>query len=92
MLRWVCDDDQVRVLTDPNQLVANEAQILMYRRRSQPKDSHAASGPAPLSAGEAASPGTNMDPQGKNLLRTRVLFGADGNIVSTVREPAGLGW
>ncbi len=89
--RWVCDDDQVRLLSDPNRLVANEVQILMYHRRNQLKDSNA-SGPTPWSSSQAASRGTTMDRQGPNLTRTRVLFGEDGSIVSTVREPAGAGW
>ena len=88
MRRWVCDDEQVRLLSDLNRLVANEVQILMYHRRQQSNVDIASR----LASNQAESHATTADCQLLNLTRTRVVFGEDGSIVSTVREPAGEGW
>eukprot|EP01043_Picozoa_sp_COSAG02_P021575 COSAG02_NODE_1099_length_14585_cov_19.264669_9_plen_252_part_00 len=87
MCRWVCDDEQVRLLSDLNQLVANEVQILMYRRRQQ-SNVDITSRPA---SSQAESHATTADYQRLNLTRTRVVFGDDGRVKSTVREPVGKG-
>ena len=87
----MCDDEQVRLLTDPKRLIANEVQILMYRRRShigQRGDPCSATVQA-FSCREDSYDGKSRG-QDVSVTRTRVLYGEDGNVVSTVREPVGV--
>ena len=89
--RWVCDDEQVRLLADPNRLIASEVQILMYRRRSH---IHIGQRGKPCSTTAQALEDSHHGKPGRqdvSFTRTRVLFGEDGNVVSTVREPVGVG-
>ena len=71
------------MLSDPKHLVANEAQILMYRRRSQHHGKNVTLGPVQRQI-------CPTDCQGPQITRTRVVFGEDGNVVRTVREPTGV--
>jgi hypothetical protein len=103
---WVCDDEQVRGPLRPSdhqRLVANEAQMLLYRRRrvdtdcaapcKRPQPRPHAVAPSTVAAAasvvETTAPGSNRGGAGGGVTRTRVVFGDEGDVVSTTRELVG---